>query len=48
MQGPMHIKATVCLETGIGRMLPEYNRDAILPPEAKYLDIEAKLYSARD
>jgi len=29
-------------------MLPEYNRDAILPPEAKYLDIEAKLYSARD
>jgi hypothetical protein len=24
-------------------LLPEYNRNAILPPEATYLDIEAKL-----
>jgi hypothetical protein len=43
MEEPMHSQASVCLDARIGRLLPEYNRDAILPPEAKYLAIEVKL-----
>jgi hypothetical protein len=43
MEEPMPSQATVCLEAGIGHLVPEYNRDAILPPEDKSLDIEAKL-----
>jgi hypothetical protein len=43
MEEPMHSQGSVCLDARIGRLLPEYNRDAILPPEAKYLAIEVKL-----
>jgi len=43
MEESMHSQPPVCLDARIGRLLPEYNRDAILPPEAKYLAIDAKL-----
>jgi hypothetical protein len=43
MEEPMHSQASVCLDARIGRLLPDYNRDAILPPESKYLTVEAKL-----
>jgi len=42
MEEPMDSPASVCLDVALGRLLPEYNRDAILPPESKYLAVEAK------
>jgi hypothetical protein len=43
MEEPMHSPPSVCLDAHIGRLLPKYNRDATLPPEAKNLAIEVKL-----
>jgi hypothetical protein len=39
----MHSQASVCLDARSGRLLPEYSHGAILPPESKYLAVEAKL-----
>jgi len=43
MKEPVHNEPSVCMDVRIGRLLPEYNRDATLPPEAKSLAIEVKL-----